>query len=113
MRIAPLALLVLAAALPAATVTAGGDGFKRPPVDEEQKARTAPAWIADPTEGGKIKGTVASWANGASKEEQKKARAEASAKLLELHKLPATNRVKEMNLWIEASGKTYVHLVAR
>ncbi len=105
-------MLLCCATLPA--VVAGGAGEPRLRDDElTGRLSSAPTWVTDPTEGGKRKGVVASWAALAPKDEQKAARAEASEKLIATFKLAATFRIKEMNMWVDADGKTYVHLVAR
>lgn len=111
-----LVLLVLCATtLPA--VVAGGSGAPRlPDRGEDGEGRLlakAPAWVTDPTEGGKRKAAVASWAAGASKDEQRKARDDATATIIATFKLPASAKVKEMNMWVDPQGKTYVQLVAR
>lgn len=114
-RLLALLLLVASCSTLSALVAGGaGEPLRRNPEEEGQARQAkAPAWIADPTEGGKTRGAVASWPALASKAEQKSARAAAIEKLLASLKLPASTRVKEMNLWVDVDGKTYVHLIAR
>lgn len=114
-RMLRLFLLALCVSLlPAAVVGAGGGSSPQvPESDPNRRLNSAPAWVADPTENGKKRAVTCSWAANASRDEQKQARATASENLIATFKLPATVKIKEMNMWVDANGKTYVHLVAR
>ncbi len=110
-----LLLLATVVSLPAAVVdgTGGGGGWKKPIEEGQLAEKKVPGWVANPTEGGKTRAAVASWGSGASKDEQKTARADASAKIIAEFKLPESTRIKEMNMWVDSSGKIYILLVAR
>ncbi len=110
-----LTLLIAAAATLPAMVVGGGGGVTQPtnPNNPGANLSKPPAWIADPTEGGRQKGGVASWAAGTSKEEQGKARSDAIAALIATFKLPENAKVKEMDMWVDPQGKTFVLLKAR
>ena len=116
-RMLRLLLLVLCSTLlPAAAVGVGVGGGGAPSIpeyDPDRRTSVEPAWVADPTEKGKKRAVTCSWAANAAKEEQKQARAAACKSLIATFKLPATVKIKDMNTWVDASGKTYVHLVAR
>lgn len=112
--IATILLVICSTTLSAVVAGGAGDPKQRDPgPDGQGRLATAPAWVSDPTEGGKKKGVVASWAALASKDDQKKARTTAVETLITTFKLPVTVKIKEMNMWVDTDGKTYVQLVAR
>ena len=114
-RILVTLLLALCSTLLPAAVVANGGGTApvQPDPGTGTRASAEPAWVADPTEGGKKQAVTFSWAAGAAKEDQKKARADALAKLIATFKLPETVRAKDMNQWVDPNGKTFVQLVVR
>lgn len=115
-RILATVLLVLCTVTLLPAVVSGGAGQPRLPDDDENRLgqyKAEPAWVADPTEGGKRKAAVASWIAHASKDEQKKARQDACDSIIATFKLPATVKIKELNMYVDPKGKTYIQLTAR
>lgn len=105
-----LLLLVLAVSLPAAAVSGSGPQL---PGDDRTQTKKEPAWVADPTEGGKVRAVTATWAAGADRDTQRQVRKDAIAKLRTTYKLAENAKVKEMDLWVDAQGATFILLVAR
>jgi hypothetical protein len=106
-----LMLAILATSLPAMAVSTGtsvGIGDKG-----GSAIRGEPAWLKDPTDGGKSKAVVGSWPQHASGDEQKAARKKATEELRATFKLPVSVKVKEMGSWVDPEGTTHILLVAR
>ncbi|MBN8527153.1 MAG: hypothetical protein J0M02_17615 [Planctomycetes bacterium] len=105
-------ILSFVCCLPAAVASGGGNSGQIPD-GETTRAKKKPAWVEDPTVGGTTKAVILTWAVGADRDTQRKARAEATEKLRTTFKLPATAKAKDMDTWTDEAGATFIHLVAR
>jgi hypothetical protein len=112
MRLIVLILLALSCTLPAA-VSSGGGTSGQLPGDDRTAIKKQPEWIADPTQGGKVKGGVLTWPAGADRDTQRLSRKTAIETLRTTFKLPDNAKVKDMDTWTDAAGATFIHLVAR
>lgn len=113
MRYVLLIALALSCNLLSAAVSAAGGGSGGVVPQGEVRTKAKPAWVLDPTLGGKSRAVVLTWAAGADRETQRKARRDATERLRTAFKLPESAKAKDMDTWADETGAVFIHLVAR